>query len=296
MAKTATERVTLPGDRTPSRTLRFAAPGGVSLYGEYFDAPNPRGVALIVHGYAEHCARYRELANVVSSEGLATLSFDLRGHGRAEGPRGHIDRIEDYLDDFDAALRKLDELSGAGDLPRLVVGHSNGSLIALRALADPSRRPARVAGAILSSPFLGFKIAVNPVKKLAGRLVSHIVPKLAMPNELRAIDLTHDEGKLRERDVDTYCHGVATARWYTETVAAQAWVLANAARVEVPTLWLVAGADKIADPAASRAVHARLSAPAIYREMPEMYHEVFNETDRGALFHLVRGFIAERFG
>src|SRR5688572_11299688 len=92
----------------PTRTVRFPSRDGLDLYGEFFAAANPRGVSLIVHGYGEHGGRYRELANILALEGMATLSFDLRGHGRADGQRGYVERFTDYLDDVDAALEQLD--------------------------------------------------------------------------------------------------------------------------------------------------------------------------------------------
>ena len=104
----AGETDAVPGPAEPTETLRFSS-GGLNLYGEYFAASSPRGAALIVHGYAEHCGRYREVANVLQASGLATLSFDLRGHGRSDGQRGHVNRYLQYLDDVDAACAELEQ-------------------------------------------------------------------------------------------------------------------------------------------------------------------------------------------
>lgn len=283
----------VPGAREPSQTLRFPSRDGVGLYGEFFDVASPVASAVILHGYAEHCGRYREVANVLAGEGIASLSFDQRGHGRAEGQRGHIQRWSNTLDDLDAAVERLDHLC-PGDRPRFLVCHSNGSLIALRALADPSRIPSRVVGAVLSSPFLRLRQKVNPVKTAVAQIAGRLLPTLSMPNELRIEDLTHDPGKLAERRIDTLCHEVASSRWFTEMLEAQEWVREFIVKMKVPTLWLVAGGDRIADPATTRQVHARVRAPSIYREFPEMHHEVFNEVGRGTAFDLIREFVRER--
>src|SRR5690242_11916344 len=52
----------LPGPATPTRTLTLSS-RGETLHAEWF-APggSPRGVAVMVHGYAEHIGRYREVA------------------------------------------------------------------------------------------------------------------------------------------------------------------------------------------------------------------------------------------
>ena len=59
-----------PGPISPSSTQTIAG-----LYAEQFlPSETPRGVVLVTHGYAEHCGRYRELANVIVGAGWAALS------------------------------------------------------------------------------------------------------------------------------------------------------------------------------------------------------------------------------
>jgi len=287
-----------PGALEPSETFHFPSRDGEKLYAEWFPAKNAKATALIVHGYAEHCARYRELAHVLVNAGLHTLSYDMRGHGRAEGQRGHVNGYSDYLRDFDAALEQLEERSaaaGGSKLPTLLVSHSNGGLIALRALCDPTRTPRNVTAAVFSSPFLGLKAHVPLAKELVGRVAGRFLPTLSLPSELRIDDLTHDEGKLAERRVDTLCHEVASARWFTAAMATQEYVYELAHRMRVPSLWLVADGDKIADPAATHRVYSRVRAPSARFRFPEMHHEIFNEVERGRVFDHLREFIVQRF-
>lgn len=267
---------TLPGPIAPSSTRTV---GG--LYTESFTpAEAPRGVVLICHGYAEHCGRYHEVAHVIVQAGWAVFSYDVRGHGQSPGERGYIDRFATYLDDL-AAMQAAARALAAADAPLVLLGHSHGALIALRALAD--ERPPKVAGAILSSPFLALRLAVPGHQLLLARIASWLAPKLAQPNALRAEDLTQDKAKQAERLADKLCFDVATARWFTEARAAQDYVFAHADRIGVPTTWLVGGDDPIADPARSRAVAAKI-AGAKYHDLVGMRHEVFNEIDRGKVF------------
>ncbi|MEZ4366939.1 MAG: alpha/beta hydrolase [Kofleriaceae bacterium] len=279
-----------PGPLPPTRELTFSS-GGETLYGEWFTPPQPRGVAIVLHGYAEHCGRYREVAHALTLGGHAALTYDMRGHGRSTGRRGHVERFTDYLDDLDAARALADRLGAELGAPahRVLVAHSNGSLTALRALVDPDRRP-DVAAVVLASPFLALKLPVSPIKRGAARLLSRITPALSMANELRVEDLTHDEGKRAERLADTLCNSVATARWFTEAMAAQALVRERAERIVVPTLWTIAGADVIADPTVSAAVAARVGGAEVH-VLDGMSHEVFNELERGRVFDLVTDFI-----
>ena len=279
-----------PGPMEPTKTFTFPS-GRETLYGEWFAAASPRATAVVVHGYAEHCGRYREVAHALVASGISALTFDQRGHGRATGRRGHVERFTEYLDDLDAAFARARELGG--DQPRVLVGHSNGSLITLRALSDPQRRP-DVRAAAVASPFLALKMPVPAVKKALGRVMSRIYPSLALANALRVEDLTHDADKQEERRRDTLCHGVATARWFTEASAAQAYVYEHAPSISVPTIWLVGGDDPIADPARSRAVHERLRAPSVFHDLRGLRHEVFNEIDRSRVFGLMTEFLTQK--
>jgi alpha-beta hydrolase superfamily lysophospholipase len=211
--------------------------------------------------------------------GWAVLTWDVRGHGQSPGARGAIDHFDRYLRDFDAALARTREL--APGTPVALVGHSHGSLITLRALT--SDRPPDVACAVLASPYLGLRLEVPGYKKLLARAASRFAPNFAQPNALRVEDLTSDRQKQADRLADKLCFDIATARWFTESSAAQAYVLAHANRIRIPTTWLVGGADPIADPAASRRVADRVPN-AHYHDLAGLKHEVFNEVARAGVF------------
>jgi len=272
----------LPGPIEPTTTTTIATDDG-ALYAETFvPATSPVGAVLVTHGYAEHCGRYREVAHVLVRAGWAVLSYDVRGHGQSPGTRGFVDRFDRYLSDFRAALARTREL--APGKPVVLLGHSHGSLITLRALAGD--HPPDVACAIVASPYLGLRLAVPGYKKVLARIGSRLAPSFAQPNALRVEDLTTDTQKQAERLADKLCFDVATARWFTESTAAQQYVLANAHRIKVPTTWLVGGADPIADPAASRRVADRVPT-AHYHDLVGLKHEVFNEIDRARVFGLL---------
>jgi len=279
----------LPGPLEPTRTLTFPSTGGVTLYGEaYVPTKTPRGVALMIHGYAEHCGRYREVAHVLVDAGLAVLGYDYRGHGRASGRRGHIDAWSDYQDDFDAALAQARAL--APGKPVVLVAHSNGSLITLRALTDPARRP-DVAGAIISSPFLALRLQVPAAKVWLARGMSRVFPAFSQKNDLRVEDLTSDPAKQQARLGDTLCHDVASARWFTEAMAAQAHVRNQAPNITIPTLWVIGGDDPIADPTVSEPLAHKVHGADVHL-LRGYKHEVWNERERAHPLHLAGEFAA----
>ena len=276
-----------------SRPLHFQSKDGTKLFATLYPTAQPaRANALIVHGYGDHGGPYYEVARELNEIGLNALCLDLRGHGRSHGERGFIASFEEYLEDVEAALALLSEQ--CEDLEVLLVGHSNGGLIAMRLLADPFRCPKSIRAAVLSSPFLSLKIKA-PAKSLFAQVASRVLPKLSLPHKIEAELLSHDPEKIREHNHDTLGHDVVSTRWFTEMSHAQRWVAEYAHRVTVPTLWLVSGLDEIAGPEQTRRVHARLKSESEYHEFPDMHHEVFNEVDRAKVFGLMKDFCSQKF-
>ncbi len=141
----------------------------------------------------------------------------------------------------------------------------------------------RRASAIVSSPYLGIKLAVPSWKKVLARVASKVAPKLNQPNGIKAEHLTDDMAKRAEHDADTLNFGTANTRWFVESSDAQDYVAERATRITVPTTWLVAADDPLANPAQSRAVASKVKG-ATYHDLAGMKHEVFNEVQRGKVF------------
>jgi alpha-beta hydrolase superfamily lysophospholipase len=264
--------------KPPNETGFLAAADGTRLF-HTTDAPegDPRGVVMLLHGFAEHCGRYDGVVRRLVGLGLTCHRIDLRGHGRSGGRRGHVFAFGEYLSDVAALRAHVEGVTPAG-LPVFLLGHSNGGLVALHALAE---RPDGLAGAALSSPFFGFGFEVPPLKAAAGRLLSRYLPALSLPTGLDAKNLSHDPAVVEGYERDPLVFHKASSRWFTETVAAHARLPEAAARVKLPLLMQIGGADVIASPAAARAVFEKIASPdKSLREYTGLYHEIWFEKDR----------------
>lgn len=93
----------------------------------------PRAVVQLVHGMAEHSARYARFAQAATDAGYAVVADDHRGHGRTisdASPQGHTHDRDGYtavLGDLDR-VRDLIDTTLPG-LPVILMGHSWGSLL-----------------------------------------------------------------------------------------------------------------------------------------------------------------------
>jgi lysophospholipase len=240
-------------------------------------AGEPRATVAVVHGYGEHAGRYRQLAGELAGRGFAVHVYDLRGHGRSPGRRGHISRFKEYLDDTGLFL---DGARGeAAGKPLFLLGHSMGGLIA--AAFVEQRRPHDLAGLVLSAPFLRLTTPVPRFKLVAAKVASAVAPAVDVGNTLDAAGLSHDEAVVLEYRNDPLNHSAATARWATEVLLAQRSALSSAKRISAKLLVMAGADDPVADPDAAR----ELFAGAASRDKrllvyPGFLHEIFNEVGR----------------
>jgi alpha-beta hydrolase superfamily lysophospholipase len=64
----------------------------------------PKAAVAMVHGLGEHIGRFAHVGQALSDAGYAFMGFDLRGHGRSGGIRGHTPSIDAYMQDIDLLL------------------------------------------------------------------------------------------------------------------------------------------------------------------------------------------------
>jgi alpha-beta hydrolase superfamily lysophospholipase len=247
-----------------------------------------RGSIVIVHGLGEHSGRYAHVSDRLAGMGLAVRGYDLRGHGRSDGPRGVIPHPDALLDDFRAVF---DDLRRDGE-PPFVLGHSMGGAIAARAVTGGWVAP---RGLVLSSPALRVGL---PWFKAAGMAVARrLAPDLGLPNRLPLHMLSHDERVVEDYRSDPLNHDRITPRLYDFLADAGAAARRDAARVTVPTLVLVAGIDRLVDAEGAREFAAALlDGVGTQRVYDDLYHELFNEREpeRRQVLDELCGWLEER--
>ena len=247
---------------------------GPSLYqASAMPSGGAKAVLGIIHGYADHGARYRHVMGALAEHGIGSVAIDLRGHGRAAGARGFCERFDEFLDDARELRALLDQK--AKGAPIFLFGHSFGGVVATLSTLD---EPKPLAGLVLSAPFFGLALEVPRIKVAAGKVASRLYPKLSLPTGLSGAQMTHDASRARDYDSDPLVFKNATARWFTEVTEAQASVLARAPRIELPLYMVFGGADPVASlPTAKRFFDAAGSSDKTWDPREGLFHEVLNE-------------------
>ena len=70
------------------------------------DWKSPRAL-IIFHGLGEHGGRYLHTPHYLHETLEAIRCVDQRGHGRAEGLRGHVENFDQFADDAAVAIRRF---------------------------------------------------------------------------------------------------------------------------------------------------------------------------------------------
>jgi alpha-beta hydrolase superfamily lysophospholipase len=271
-------------------TAAFSTEDGLKLFAVHHLVSNARGRVVILHGFAEHLRRYDKLVAELLDAGFACHLFDLRGHGRSEGRRGHVPRFSDYLDDIDLFVHETTRRDfGTSDkndarveqgleAPLFVLAHSLGGLIALNYVLH---RPRVFDALAVSSPFLAPAFKLPPLAKEVGAIAAYVMPTFSLKSVIQPDWLSRDDSIVTAYKQDPLVSSTVTTGWWQAVRDAQAEVLERAREIRTPALFLLGDADRLADWRHSRSVFERLGSVNKRLEVyPGFFHEVLNELGR----------------
>jgi alpha-beta hydrolase superfamily lysophospholipase len=260
---------------TRSETGEFDGAGGKVFWRAWVPDGRVRGVIALVHGVAEHSGRYEHVGKRLADSGFAVYALDHIGHGRSGGRPANIGTVDGAADNV-ATLLELASANHPG-VPRFLIGHSMGSLIALY-LA--TRAPLHVAGLVVSAPPLVID-AGNPVQRLLAPVLMRWTPNLGVL-KLDSSTISRDPEVVRAYDNDPLVfRGKLPARTAAQILLATGTVSQRLRQLTVPTLVLHGTADTLANPHGSDLIEQRAGAKDLTVERyPGLYHEVFNEPER----------------
>lgn len=276
--------------RPLSRSTSIDSSENISLFARIESPRNPRGCIVISHGFGEHNGRYEKLAQKFAELGLTVVRYDMRGHGRSRGKRGHASSYDVYLNDLGHAIDLAREHNA--NLPTFLFGHSMGGGLVLNYAL---RRGGNFAGVIASSPWI--RLAFDPPKWktwLAHR-IARVLPTFSMPTNLDITKLSHDPEVVKAVEADNLINSMISASAYLSIVAAGEYTAANAATFQFPLFLMHGTADAITSHQASETFFAAASSPdKTLKSWPGLYHETLNEIDSAPVYAAVIDWLAQR--
>jgi lysophospholipase len=260
------------------KTSELEGAGGVKLFiREHLPdqdvGPQVLRTFFSVHGLGEHSGRYEHFAEWLVQRGWRVISLDLRGHGRSAGTRTHVATFDEYRHDI-AMIWQHFQLDRH---PTTLFGHSMGGLIAIRAAQSGTIHPAAL---VVTSPLLGLKMKVNPLKRLLGSLMVQILPKTRFRNGLDASNMTRDARFAEERRNDPLIVRTVTASWFFAMQREIVLAHRDAEKITIPVLAFRGMADATTDGDQLSTWLTKTRSPSHELvSLPLHVHEVFHESD-----------------
>ncbi len=273
------------------REASFKGAGEAEIhYQQWSPEHKPRALIVLVHGAAEHSGRYRRFAEHFVHSGYATAALDHIGHGRSEGQRGYVGNFGGYVETLDRFLRLLKQ--EFPDIPRVLLGHSMGGLIASCYLLQNQDD---FVGCVLSGPAIKTDLEPPLWQRLLIQFFAAVAPRLGVL-QLDASGVSRDPLEVRQYLDDPLVYGgKLTARKVAQLFAAMQWIQEQAADIHLPMLLMHGEADSLTSPAGSRYLYERISSEdKTLKLYPGLYHEIFNEPERAQVFADLQDWLDQR--
>ena len=274
---------------------------------------DPRGTMLVLGGRGDFLEKYIEPMGHWHSQGWHIASFDWRGQGGSgrltRNPLvGHINDLLIMINDLAAIWSEL-TLRTPG--PHVVVAHSMGGHLALRALVEHRIDP---VAAVLVAPMLGLN--ADPLPPRVAAVVASVMARICSPerpawrsNERPSLGISRQ--KLLTHSLERYADEIWWGKTHPELVLGPpSWQWLRAAYrstlgsfapgrlegVEVPSLLLCADHDRLVRPRAIHEAAARMRGARLVRFGAEAAHELLREADpvRHRVFAEIDMFLKER--
>lgn len=256
-----------------------------------------RGSILFLPGRADAYEKYLETLDHWHGQGWRVTAADWRG--QAGSGRLGIDAFTGHVDDFAVWVADLAEFWAAWkrDMPgpHVLVGHSMGGHIVLRALAEKRIDP---AAAVLSAPMLGISGLKLPLPLL--HMVARLMTRIG-DRRRPAWKWSERPGEVPEQRINLLTHDAeryADELWWREqrselNMGAASWGWVERAyesirllnrpgileAVEIPILMLATSVDRLVDFRAIERAVARLPNGRLLRFGAEASHEILREVD-----------------
>jgi alpha-beta hydrolase superfamily lysophospholipase len=250
---------------------------GLTMYSKGW-APEtaPKSVVCLVHGLGEHIGRYEHVGATFVEAGYALLGFDLRGHGKSGGPRGHAPSADAFFKDIETFVR--DAGSRYPSVPRFLYGHSLGGLLTLSYAVT---HKVEVKGLIVSSPGLRTAIHEQKAKLMLAKILGSLAPTITLPSELEASHISRDPQVVKTYINDPLVHDKITTGFGKAGLVITDLAFQNASKLAVPLLLVYCSGDKIAFPRGSEEFAKLVPQNLVTLKRYEgLYHEPHNEPEK----------------
>ncbi|MES2091087.1 MAG: lysophospholipase, partial [Pseudomonadota bacterium] len=222
--------------------------------------------------------------------GWSVESYDQRGHGHSEGPRGGLAQHDDLLRDLGAVVQVVRHEATTG--PVVLMGHSLGGLVVGGYAAGLTE--SRVAswllpvdGVVMVSPALEAPLTL--LQRGLMLTVGRLFLDMTVSTGFDPVLISRDPAVVQAYRDDPLIHDRISPRLARFILDEGAATLERAHRWNTPTLVVYAGADGIVHPQGSaKFVRAAPQNFVCGHAFPGLAHEILNEPEQAEVFAVLK--------
>lgn len=273
----------------------LSSDGESQVFIRQYGSLKPKLHFMVVHGAIEYSSRHMDLIKYILrnfGQDVAVTSWDHIGHGRSGGIRAFVGHFKNYVDDMNA-VGEIVQKTNLPETKNIILAHSMGGLITLTRILDTSygwKYP--LSALVFSSPCIRPKMALGAPSEAILNKLNSLSGKLHLPLIYHGKDLTRDPDRANDFDSDTLIPKFITVNMAKEVVDASHRIRGLSYYLKIPSLFLIAGSDKIVDSESAtlfaHGIDKKISQSIQY---PDHYHDLWNEIDRQDIFETMKKWI-----
>mgnify|MGYP001236748096 FL=1 len=240
----------------------------------------------IIHGLGEHSSRYDDFAEYFCKKGYGVYSIDLRGHGKSEGKRGHVNNFKKLIDDSEEMFINIRKENL--NVPMVMFGHSLGGCIALNYLCENQSKEIDLA--IISSPWL--KTVLEPPKFIIyiQKILVVLFPSFTLNNRLDPYHLSKNTNKVKKYIKDPLVHNRISLKMFSEVNKAIDKIENESEKINIPVLLLHGKKDNIISFKGTKKISKKINNSKLIL-YEGLYHEPHNDLEKNQILDNYTSFI-----
>ena len=240
----------------------------------------------IIHGLGEHSSRYDDFAEYFCKKGYGVYSIDLRGHGKSEGKRGHVNNFKKLIDDSEEMFINIRKENL--NVPMVMFGHSLGGCIALNYLCENQSKEIDLA--IISSPWL--RTVLEPPKFILyiQKILVVLFPSFTLNNRLDPYHLSKNTNKVKKYIKDPLVHNRISLKMFSEVNKAIDKIENESEKINIPVLLLHGKKDNIISFKGTKKISKKINNSKLIL-YEGLYHEPHNDLEKNEILDNYTSFI-----
>ena len=245
----------------------------------------PKAVVILVHGLGEHVGRYAHVGKALTNAGYTLVGFDLRGHGKSDGARGHFPSLDAVMQDIHQFFQFVSQRYP--NLPQFLYGHSLGGLLSLTYIVQ---NKAGLKGVIVTGAALRSALQEQKMKIVMANILGTLMPTLIIPSGLDTATISRDKAVVDKYVNDPLVHDKTSLGFGKSALSAIDLCFARAREFPQPLLIMHGKADKLTYASGSEDF-ARFAGEknkdVTLKLWDNLYHEIHNEPEQDEVFKVM---------